>query len=409
MKKVLIVSYFFPPLNNMGAKRFGTMCKYFKEYGYETIVLTSNPHANCFWNTKLDLGIPEGLSEIIRIGRTGVSYMPETLFSQTIIQWINRHNRQARTLSSATLGWYEKVKREIDLLNLKDIDIIIGTYPPMENLLIANYLSRKLKRPFVADIRDLITEYSEDASGQKRSYILDDFVEKMILQRAAGIVPATKGFADILRRKYPKCRIKVIYNGWEGCGERSKSRKAETGYIYYAGALYSHRLESFSLLMSCLKEVLLIKKIKMKIRSIGPEVLDMKMKKMIRDNNMEDYIELLEAAEESVVKKEQANADINIVLSSVHEKNQALLTTVPGKLYEIIKDEAPILAVVPERSDVARIINKTEKGIATTSKKKIVDFILNADRNYSGNQYIEFFSRKKQAKRYCEFLDSILK
>lgn len=408
MKKVLVVSYFFPPLNNMGAKRFGTMCKYFKEYGYETIVLTSNSHANSFLNTKLDLSIPEGIHQIIRIGRTGVSYIPETVSSQMVVQWINQSDRQSRTLSSATLGWYEKVKREIDLLQLNNIDIIIGTYPPMENLLVASYLSRKLKCPFVTDIRDLITEYSENTSNQKRSFIIDSIAEKVILHRAAGIVPATKGFADILRKKYPKSRIKVIYNGWEDREERTKIRGAEVGYLYYAGALYSHRLESFRLLIDCLKEVLVFKEIRMKIRSIGPETLDMKMKKMIRDNDMEDHIELLEAVEEGIVKREQANAGINIVLSSICGENQALLTTVPGKLYEILKEEAPILAVTPETSDMAHIINKTEKGIATVSKGKIIDFILNADRNYSGNQYVDFFSRKNQAKRYCRFLDSIL-
>ena len=35
MKKILIVSYYFPPLNAMASKRYGYMCKYFRENGYE--------------------------------------------------------------------------------------------------------------------------------------------------------------------------------------------------------------------------------------------------------------------------------------------------------------------------------------------------------------------------------------
>ena len=41
MKKVLIVSYFFPPLNIIAAKRYGTMSKYFIKNGYEPYVLTT--------------------------------------------------------------------------------------------------------------------------------------------------------------------------------------------------------------------------------------------------------------------------------------------------------------------------------------------------------------------------------
>ena len=41
MKKILIVSYYFPPLNLIAAKRYGTMCKYFEEYGFEPYIITT--------------------------------------------------------------------------------------------------------------------------------------------------------------------------------------------------------------------------------------------------------------------------------------------------------------------------------------------------------------------------------
>lgn len=407
MKTVLIVSYFFPPLNNMAAKRFGVMCKYFREYGYQVVVLTSKPHVNCFLHTKLDLHVSEKIHKIIRIGLTGAIYIPESVCAQAVIQWVDKRNRQTRALSEASLGWYEKVRRELDLSELKDIDIIIGTYPSMENLFVANYLSRKLKRPFVADIRDLITEYSEDTGGRVRGFAEDALVEKMILRNAAGIVPVTNGFGRILKRKYPNKKMRVIFNGWE---ENPLEEKSQNGvqYLYYAGSLYDHRLESLKLLMDCLKEVAKIKDVRLKIRSVGPKELDMKMRKMIQTAHMESYIEIMEAAEEEIIKKEQAGAYINVVLGSLEEKDKALMTTVPGKLYELLSYRVPVLAIMPEMSDAARIIEKTGKGMTAISREIIVDFILHAGENYSGNRYVEFFSRKNQARRYCEFLDLIL-
>lgn len=405
MRKVLVVSYYFPPLNNIAAKRFGTMCEYFEEYGYQTVILTSNSHGNCFINTKLDLKIPGKIHEIVRIGRTGAAYVPESVFFQALVQWLEKHNRHTRTLSEIPLGWYEKVKRELNLSKLKDIDIIIGTYPSMDNLFVANYISGKLSCPFVADIRDLITEYSDDAENKKRSFLLDSLVEKYILRKASGIVSVTNGFGKILGKKYPDKRCKVIFNGWEK-KECLAQTESDVPYLYYAGALYSHRLESFELLLDCMKEVLKKKEIKMKIRSVGPKELDGKMGKIIRDCGMEKYVELLEAAEERVIKKEQSSAYINVVLSSLHEGDKALMATVPGKVYEVLVENAPVLAIAPETSDTAYIIRKTNKGIATISKERIVDFILHTNKNFVGNSHIEFFSRKNQAKRYCEFLDT---
>lgn len=405
MRRVLVVSYYFPPLNNIAAKRFGNMCKYFKEFGYQTIVLTSNPHGSCFINTKLDLEVPGNIHEIIRIGRTGASYVPESVLFQMPVQWLEKHNRETRTLSETSLGWYEKVKRDLDLSKLKNIDIVIGTYPPMENLFVANYISEKLKSPFVVDIRDLITEYAEAGENKERSFILDSFVEKYILRSASGIVSVTDGFGKILSKKYPNIKNKVIYNGWESkkCLEQSESG---VPYLYYAGSLYSHRLESFGLLLECMKEVLRTKEIRMKIRSVGPKELDGKLDKIIRDYGMKKYVEILEAAEENTIKREQASAYINVVLSSMHEEDKALMATVPGKVYEVLAENAPVLAIAPAASDIARILKKTDKGIATTSKEKIVKYILYANKNYHGNSSIDFFSRKNQAKRYCKFLDS---
>jgi len=406
MKKVLIVSYYFPPLNNIAAKRFGTMCKYFEKYGYETYVLTTRPHPHCFGGAKMDLEVPIQDKRIIRIGRTGTAYKPASVWAQLILQEIDKRNLYSRALTELSLGWYEKVRSKLDVDSLIGMDIVIGTYPGMENLFIASYLSRKLKCPFVAEIRDLITEYSEDTGMRKRSFRIDSIVERLILQRASGIAPVTCGFRDILRKKYPDKQMRVIFNGWENGGTDTGNSKGN--YLYYAGSLYAHRLESFELLMRCMKRVVKTMDIRMLIRSVGPRGLDEKMRRMIQDSGMEQYIEIREAAEEHIIREEQDKAYMNVVLSSIHPEDSALMTTVPGKLYEVLRERAPVLAVVPENSDMARIIKKTDKGIATISEEKMIEFIRNGGEGFCGNKYVNFFSRKKQAERYCKFLDSIL-
>lgn len=71
MKKILIVSYYFPPLNLIAAKRYGTMCKYFEEYGFEPYIITTK-HDRAFieWNVRFDLKLPVSQKQIIQLGKS---------------------------------------------------------------------------------------------------------------------------------------------------------------------------------------------------------------------------------------------------------------------------------------------------------------------------------------------------
>lgn len=42
MKKVLIISYFFPPRPNIGSQRPYRLAKYFPKFGWEPTILTAN-------------------------------------------------------------------------------------------------------------------------------------------------------------------------------------------------------------------------------------------------------------------------------------------------------------------------------------------------------------------------------
>ena len=68
MKKLLIVSAHFPPLNTMASKRYGYMCKYMEKYGFEPYILTTRPRGGGYLNSKLDLEVPLSEERIIRIG-----------------------------------------------------------------------------------------------------------------------------------------------------------------------------------------------------------------------------------------------------------------------------------------------------------------------------------------------------
>lgn len=85
-----------------------------------------------------------------------------------------------------------------------------------------------------------------------------------------------------------------------------------------------------------------------------------------------------------------------------------MVTTIPGKLYEMLNMNPPILAIAPGRSDINYILENTRKGIATVLEEEIIRFILKGNNEYTGNGNITCFTRKRQAKRFCKFVNEVL-
>ncbi len=410
MKKVLIITHWFPPLNMIASKRFGIMCRYFEKYGYRPYVLTTAAHKISGSGFSMDMPCTVDEERITRIGRMGMGYVPKSLLFQVIHGVLNFFCIFLNTLTPEVIGRYEKIKKEIDVSRFQDVDIVIGTYPEIDCIYLANYLAQKIGCPYIADIRDLIDFSDGIPEKYKHNILLDIFIEKIVLRNASAIVPVTSGYKKILRERYPHKKIKVVYNGWEKSAENSENREkaSEYKYLYYAGVIYRHRLESLMLLANCIKDVNNKEHIELIIRSTGPAENDKKMKAMIKQKGLEGIVKVLEPEKEEKVRFEQENAFINVVLSTIHSDDGELMATIPGKVFELLPFSNPILAIVPEGSDVSKLLRATDKGIGTIVGHQIIDFILNSEGKYKGNDKVLFFSREKQAERYCRIMDDIL-
>ena len=177
--------------------------------------------------------------------------------------------------------------------------------------------------------------------------------------------------------------------------------------MYYAGSLYEHRLKSLMLLIDAIHDNSI--RIKLKIRSIGPENLEVKLKAYIKNLGLEGQVEVLPPVPENVVKVEQSNAKINLVISSTDSSDKALMTTIPGKVYELINLTPPVLAVTHYSSEISEILARTNKGSAVCEKDEIYEFITHKYEHYVGTSAeASFFSRENQAEVLCKFLDVIM-
>ena len=405
MKKALIVSWYFAPCSRMGAKRFGIMCKYFRENGYEAYVIAA-PSLITSEGMEAELEIPISPDHIIEVN------MDESkiYFTTLVVKLLSKMKLCSRTVEP-THFWYKNVKKTVNLKRLRDIgfDIVIGTYGPMANLYAARYLSRKLKSKYIADIRDPISNYDEKLPrGYRWTSKLDCIIEKMSLYSVDGIVTVNHRMKEDIRDRYPKKKIVTVYNGWEEDHEQQEQESLVGSlgkYLYFAGTLYEYMLDSVQLLFRALNRVNEIEDIKMIIRCVG--VQSVKVKQMVRKMKMQGIVFCLPPVSEKVVREERRKSYINVVFNSINKDDYAV-EGIAGKAYEYMHEKAPVLAVALSNSKLARILNYTDKGIGTIVESEIVDFILNVGEKYKGNDNISKFSRQYQTAKLCKFMDYIL-
>lgn len=406
MRKVLIISFFFPPANCIASQRFGTMCRYFEEYGYEPYILTAHSLSQAYMGTDLENYVPE--SRIIRIGRLGYPYTCTSVSTIMMCQYIQKRGLRTNTLLPSSMGWYEKVRRELDLCLLKDIDIVIGSFPPIAPLLLAKYISNKIHCPYIVDMRDAMTEYPDFTDSHKNCRMLDSVMERYVYKEAAAVVPVGKEFCGQLKERYPRKAFKVVYNGWDKYEGGNRKTDMEGKYLYYAGTIYEHCFNCLKLVFKAIKNVSDDMEIKMYIRSTNSEETGQQLKCLIEEEGLQEKIFLMTAADRGTVDAEQRKAYINVILNTISEDSRYMMSVVTGKIFENIQAPPPVLAISPKGSAIAKILDWTNKGTAANSVSEIEKFIRNPHEYPGKESAVYFFSRKNQARIYCKFMDDIL-
>ena len=173
MKKVLIITYYWPPSGGSGVQRWLKFSKYLPEFGIEPIVLTVDPDFATY--PSIDTTLELEVSDSIRVYRTKAKNplevyqkirrkpAPQSGFAgekkSGLLDKIFRFIRGNVFLPDARIGWnpyaFEKAKQLIKELN---INTVITTSPPHSTQLIGLRLKKEFTIQWIADLRDPWTE-----------------------------------------------------------------------------------------------------------------------------------------------------------------------------------------------------------------------------------------------------------
>lgn len=390
MNKVLIVTYYWPPSGGAGVQRWLKFAKYLPSTGWSPVVLTvrEDDAAYPFIDESLNDEIPLDI-EIKKTKATNYflfytkdpSKIPSGGFANNpgkgLKNKISRFVRGNFFIPDPRRGWnLYALKEASEIIRRENISHVITTSPPHSTQLIGLKLKKRFpKITWIADLRDSWTDiyYYDLFYPTLPARALDRFYERSVVKHADKIITVGKNLGEIYASKITGASEKTIVlpNGYdEEDFEGVENILPERFTLTYVGTLSEiYPTEGFFKAMKELekrgKDFIL-----RFVGSIPPD-----MKKDISNMLGADKTEFISYTEHPSAIRLMSSSSLLILIIPNTLKNRAIT---PGKVFEYIATQKPILYIGPSDGDAAfHLRHCGYDGIfEPDDSEKILDFIV---------------------------------
>lgn len=405
MRNVLIISYYFPPVNKIAARRYGQMVEFMAENGWVPWVLTKD------FSGDLPVLIDE--AQIIRVPYESHKIEKESINNKNKINIIKKLIKmsgfQPSTVDS-TIEWVRYVKRNADNIieKLPTIDVVLSTFGPACAFELGLFFKRQFSCPAILDFRDMAAFI--EVNKNVFSVFFDRFMEKKYVSDYDRLITVSPTLFDILNTNYKDKKTDVIFNGWTETNEKSVHSLKESRYIYYAGRIYPHRIKGLEYLLCSMKKA--EKNIKIKIRSISVKWVEEKFLKTVKDLNMERFVEFLEPCDSETAKIESENAYINLIVEDMSTDNYWSKGNMTGKFMQLLPLDPPLLSIARKDNDMGPILKETGRGKLCSTVDEISDFLNSFEEDQDKYKIdikkLEKYSKRSQAEKLCGIFNELM-
>ena len=382
LRKVLVITYYWPPAGGPGVQRWLKFVKYLPEFGIQPIVsVPENPTYPI-----VDQKLIEEVSDSAIVLKRPIfePYQLASFFSKNKTKKISSGiipNKKKQSALDKVFLWIRGnlfipdarkywVKPSVAYLEKfiqeNNIDTIITSGPPHSLHMIGLALKQKLDVKWFADFRDPWTTIGYHKSLRLSSYAAKKHkkLESQVLNSADTIIVTSKTTKTEFQAITSK-PIEVITNGYdvEPVGNQILDTKFSLAHI---GSFLSERNPSilWESLVELIAEIPTFKgnlEIKL-IGAVSQEVLE-----TISQFGLNDYLNNLGyvSHEQAIVHQKKSQVLLLIEIDSEDTKS-----IIPGKLFEYMVSNRPIIAIGPKDSDFAEIITGTNTGVFFTYSEK---------------------------------------
>ena len=346
MKKVLIITYYWPPSGGPGVQRALKFAKYLPSFGWQPIILTVRQGEFPQLDETLVYEIPmqcrvyrsSNLEPFLLYkkltGRKKDDPLPTYILNtgknenwiERILKWI----RLNIFIPDAKIGWIPfAVSAGLKIIRQENIDLIFSTSPPHTVQIIAKNIARLSGLKWIADFRDPWMEivYYQNLKRNPVSVYIDHHLEKSVLNQASVITAISPGLVNTLQHKVNRDEFRCIFNGFDPDDFMNiKVASNEIFTIAYSGFLSEDRIP-YPLLPA-------LQKFKQgqtdfRLKLIG--TICEAFLKLLQEYDLMDKVELINYLPHKQLLQVLANSDALLLVIDKVQDNQGFIT---GKIFD---------------------------------------------------------------------------
>lgn len=386
MKRVLVVTYYWPPSGGSGVQRWVKFAKYLPHEGWEPVIYTpENPEYTAIDHT-LEAEIPHTV-EIIRRPITepynlyrklmgkGASTDMKTLtagasggavteissgrksFKQRLSLWI----RGNLFVPDPRVGWVKPSVRFLKkYLAEHPVDVIVTTGPPHSMHLIGQRLHKELGIPWIPDFRDPWSRmyYLKHLPMSARTWRRLRSMEQSVLDDCSTVLAVTPLVQEEFRAQ-TKTPVAMITNGYDG-GDFEQAVEPDGFFNIVHTGLFAADGNPLNLW-----KALGVKawadpdfKAALRLRLVGK--VDREVYDAIEEAGLKNNLVDLGYRDHLAAVREQLAATVLVLPLRNDPEYRPIL---PGKLFEYLASRRPVLGIGQEDGAMARVLADTGAGV----------------------------------------------
>ena len=427
-KKILIITYYWPPAGGPGVQRWLKFAKYLPEFGWKPIIYTPENPSYPLLDESLMKDVPKDL----KIVRTNI-WEPYQLAER-----LNKSNKKFKAgqfdvgnnqswksklsiwvrgnffIPDARVFWVKPSTQFLEkYLKENKIETIVTTGPPHSMHLIGLNLKNKFPElKWIADFRDPWTEisYYKHLKLTNRSDKKHRFLEGEVFKNADITLATSYTDAENFRKK--GANAFCITNGFDETDSNTQtlqSSNPQTKFtLSYIGVL--EQLRNPENLWKALDN--LVKNDSdfaedFSLKLVGR--IDDRILNTIENSNLKNHILNLGYVSHAQAVNEMASSTLLLITNFPSDASKGII---PGKIFEYLATGKQIISFGPVDADVSKILDETKAGkhFSYNDLNGIEEFISAKFKSWKhGNlsentENIEQFSRKNLAKQLSEIL-----
>ncbi|NHE55868.1 glycosyltransferase family 4 protein [Cyclobacterium plantarum] len=426
MKRVLIITYYWPPSAGSGVQRWVKFTKYLPEFGWQPVIFTpENPDFGL-----LDPSLEKEVSPSTEVLKFPI-WEPYQLFRHfkgknlkdtsvilerkdpSLLDRLAVWMRGNLLIPDPRIFWVRpSVKFLADICEQNNFSAIITTGPPHSMHLIGRGLKRKTGLPWLADFRDPWSswEFLDTLNLTSIARRYHQKLERTVFREADAlctISPTFKAEMETLSGK----NVQLLTNGFDpddlpkNFAPVSPAKKVLE--IVYSGVIDSIR-DPVPFLMG-MKKIYGQDRGKIRLTLVGK--VNQYVMKLIREDpwlNAHVYLPGYVSHKEVFEFYERAHALLLILTDTKNAKGN-----IPGKLFEYMATGRPIIALGDPQGDAAQIIYQAGAGEVFRHDDEAglirgLSEIAESSSEKGSNEYIQAYSRKNLTRDLVNLLEKAI-